>query len=462
MKKQLIQASWEALFRHQVVSAVLAKCQGGMSVSKAVDVVAAEQHWTLKGENRKVVERTVWRWLAAWKEAKLAGLEPADRERSGVGKVLPPRLVEFITEQKKLDRFASTPELIKRAVQEGIIAHVADVDRVTVWRTLKLMGLPTPQRAGRRERDMRRWGYPHRMQMTLCDGKHFRAGGQRAKRVAMFFLDNATRRGLEVRVGTSESAWLFLNVLFDVVSRFGLMDAAYLDRGSGFKAGDTREVMARLERALIMGTAGYPEGHGEIERFNQTATHAVLRNLDGRADVDPDVGSLTLRLRHYLFEVYNQSPHEGLGGKTPQQCWDADERPLCFPESMDDLRARFVVHVRRKVTMDNVLPVDQVDYEVPRGHADTSVVVHRHVLDRTVWINHQDKMVQLHPVDREANAVSGRAKPTAPRDDDNPVLPPTAAEMMWRKTYAPVVGPDGGCLPGQANANDDDNDKENT
>ena len=42
----------------------------------------------------------------------------------------------------------------------------------------------------------------------LADGKHFRAGAARLRRVALFF-DDATRYGLQVLVGTAESSELF-------------------------------------------------------------------------------------------------------------------------------------------------------------------------------------------------------------------------------------------------------------
>jgi hypothetical protein len=35
---------------------------------------------------------------------------------------------------------------------------------------------------------------------------------------------------------------------------------------------------------------------------------------------------LTLRLEHWLTEVYNRDPHRGLGGASPDERWDADER----------------------------------------------------------------------------------------------------------------------------------------
>lgn len=188
--------------------------------------------------------------------------------------------------------------------------------------------------------------------------------------------------------------------------------------------------------------------------------HGILRNLDGRADVDDDCGSLTLCLRHYLHHVYNHTPHESLALKTPQQCWDADDRALVLPASTAELRGHFVIHEGRTVSADNVLSVMSVDYEVPRGHAGQKLVVQRHVLDGTVSIQHDGRLVQLHPVDRVANATAGRARGrNTTEQEPTPILPPTAAELMWRKDFAPVVGPDGGCLPQRPDDNDEEGER---
>ncbi|MCO5164821.1 MAG: hypothetical protein M9894_00425 [Planctomycetes bacterium] len=70
------------------------------------------------------------------------------------------------------------------------------------------------------------------------------------------------------------------------------MGVLYLDRGPGFVAQVVAEVCRRLGIALLHGERRYPEGHGKIERFNQTGGHALLRSLSGRADVDPDCAAL--------------------------------------------------------------------------------------------------------------------------------------------------------------------------
>src|SRR5690606_887964 len=101
-------------------------------------------------------------------------------------------------------------------------------------------------------KDVRRFRYAHRMQMVLCDGKHFIAGPNRRKRVALYFLDDATRMVLNVIVGPSESAALFLRGLHGLFLAHGCPDALYVDLGSGFKADDVGAVFTALGRLRIL------------------------------------------------------------------------------------------------------------------------------------------------------------------------------------------------------------------
>jgi transposase InsO family protein len=306
--------STEALFRYQVVSLVRARMLGGVRRVTAVAEVAGLGHATSEGELRKVCARSVYRWLAAYERDGFGGLEDKPRKPGSTSRVLPARLLEFLAESRKKDRDASIPELLGRAVEHGILSPSSSVDRTTVFRALVRLGVATARTKKARDRDMRSFAYEHRMELVLADGKHFRAGASRAKRVAFFFLDDATRLGLNVVVGTSESAPLFLRGFHETLRAHGRLGILYLDHGPGFVATAVAEVCRHFEIALVHGESRYPEGHGKVERFNQTVGKAVLRGLDGRADVDPTCAALELRLRHWLYETYNQTPHEGLPG----------------------------------------------------------------------------------------------------------------------------------------------------
>lgn len=433
-----------ALFRYSVVSQVLAQKQGGSTEAVAVRAVAADLHVDLTGKPRRVSMRTLQRWMAKWRQGGLVGLEPKPRERIATSKALPPNLVEFIQEQKSADPRASIPELLRRAKVSGVVDAELPIDRVTAWRLVRRLGLPTRVRGTKREGDARRWRYPHRMQCVLCDGKHFRAGPSRAKRVALFFLDNATRLGLNVIVGTAESTDLFLTGLYQVARKYGLMDGVYVDHGSGFRSNDTVAVItAELGAWLIHGQVGYPEGRGAIERFNRTAQADVLRGLDGALNVDPDCQALTLRLQHYLHNQYNRSPHASLDGRSPLSCWEQG-RPLRWPDSDADLRARFVVHEQRLVSADHVIQHGGKKWEAPRGLARKHVEVIRHVLDGHLSVVHRGSLIRLHEVDVHDNATDrrGYANDHLPLADEG--VPTTAAAIAFDKDFGSMLGPDGG------------------
>jgi putative transposase len=282
------------------------------------------------------------------------------------------------------------------------------------------------------------------MMMVLADGKHFRAGISRTNRVAYFFLDDASRFGMHVVVGTSENPPLFLRGLYEVIARLGLFDVLYLDHGPGFIADDTAAACAKLGIHLVIGTSGYPEGHGKIERFNQTAQAQVLRGLGGIAEISDDCGSLELRLGHYLSHQYNRQGHEALNGKTPLERWEADTRPLRFPKSDAELRERFVVTETRRVSRDNVIPYRGTDYEVPRGHAKTQIQIYRRLLSDEIAVLHDGRLVTLHPVDLAHNAMDRRARPASPSPQDDEGTPRTAARLAFDRDLGPVIGSDGG------------------
>ena len=439
--------SGTALFRYSVLAQVSALVLAGWPRGRAMREVATREHACLDGRLRRVTVRTLQRWLSAHDAAggDLTALEPRSRARTTTSVALPEALVAFMNEEKIRDPRASVPELIRRARVRGLIAEDLRVDRTTAWRACVRMGLPTRYRPSRQELDSRRWRYPHRMQCLLADGKYFRAGPARLRRVALFLLDDATRYALGVVVGTAESTDLFLAGLYRVVRAHGLMDLVYLDHGPGFISADTETVVTHGLRAwLLHGKKKYPQGRGAIERFNRTAKDQVLRGLDVAVDVDPDCEALTLRLGHFCAR-YNDQPHEGLDGDTPRQRWEAG-RPLRFPIDEADLYRRFVVRELRTVSSDHVIQHGGANWEAPRGMAGDKVEVIRHVLDGRLFVVHHGEVVQLHQVDLAANARDRRGYPADHRPLDGEGIPTTAAALAFARELAPIVGPDGGFI----------------
>lgn len=188
--------------------------------------------------------------------------------------------------------------------------------------------------------------------------------------------------------------------------------------------------------------------HGKVERFNRTAKAALLRSL-GRPDVDPDYRALELRIQHYLREVYNHQPHGSLNDDTPAQRFHQDPRQLRFAESDDWLRQRFLITESRLVTSDHIISIDSTNYEVPRGYARQRITIFRPLLENKVLLVERGRFIELKPVDLVANARDRRGTRKNARDLNvapDAVPTRTAADMAYERDFAPVIGPDGGCL----------------
>jgi transposase InsO family protein len=433
----------QALFRFTIVSQVLAGISRGERLAQTVRRVAAGEHVFFDGTARRISHRSVYRWVAAYRARGMAGLEPRRRGPMVPSHRLPCRFVNFVIHEKQRDHPASIPELIRRATERGILKPLDHVDRTTVYRTAKRLGLPVIRGRRDKDRDTRRFAFPHRMDMVLCDGKHFRAGKRRRKRVALFYLDDATRHVLHVVVGTAETACLFQRGLYECIIRHGFMSALYLDRGPGFIAQDTIAVMANLGIPLIHGEAGYKQGRGKIERFNRTVKADVLRGLDGRSDIDPACGALQLRLAHYCEKVYSQRPHESLEGDSPQQRFLADPKPPRWPQDREHLKQMFEIHIERRVTQDNVVSIDSMDYDMPRGYRGQRVILRRKLLDGTICFLHKGKDIVLLPTNSAANARAPRASGNQPCDPP-PGGTTSAAHIRFERDFGPIVDRDGG------------------
>ena len=394
-----------ALLRYLVVTQVCAAVIARQSKGAAIKDVSSRPQMDLRGGVRIVGERTLWRWLAAWEVAGLDGLGRAPREPPPSS--LAVAFVDLLREVKTAWPETSVPEVIRIARARGVIAEEEQIDRTTVWRYCKRHGLATRRRNAFKKGCQRPWRYPNRMLCVLADGKHFRAGITRAKRVVVFFLDNASRFILAVVVGTSESAALALRGLRKVIQRWGLLSCLYVDHG--FEYRDLIQACATLRISLVFGAKAYPEGHGAVERFNRTAEDQLLCGWPSNPTIDPDLAALERRIEHWAFEQYNHTPHEGLDLDTPAQRFHGDSRALEIPSSEKAVDAAFVTTLTRRVSHHNCVSIDNVLWEIPIGHRDERVVISRNMITGALSVQHNGKPTTIQPTDLTANAYCSAA-----------------------------------------------------
>lgn len=150
-------------------------------------------------------------------------------------------------------------------------------------------------------------------------------------------------------------------------SQCGVPELLVTDNGSAFKAHLFNSCCAAIGTTLLRTIAGAAGMRGTIERFFQTGAVNLLPRLKGRTFANVlergthpseqraclDVDDLCFALVRWIVDIYHNSPHEGLGGRTPLEQWEADMAAGNFPKySAPDSRTRrlaFGVHTTRKV-----------------------------------------------------------------------------------------------------------------
>ena len=190
--------SSQALVRYSVLAQVEALILGGWPVSAAGREVAGRDHADLDGHPVRVSQRTIQRWRRAYADGGMAALEPKDRTRTTTSLALSEALVAFLRAEKETDPRASIPELLRRARVRGIVPEDLPVDRTTLWRACRRLGLATRARPSKREGDMRRWRYVHRMQCVLCDLCRSRHKSHYADRRIMPITHRETVHGIGI------------------------------------------------------------------------------------------------------------------------------------------------------------------------------------------------------------------------------------------------------------------------
>lgn len=431
--------------RYTAVAQVLAKVAGGMTFSRAVRAVSKAPIRCLNGRILRPSVRTLQRWVANYQAGGISALAPKSRRSSEPSHSLSSDFLRHLVKTKTSDPDASIPEVIRQARVLEIVAEGEEISRVSVWRAAKRLNLPIFATKGVEKKDMSRFEYAHRMQMTLADGKHFRAGVKSRKRVVITSLDDASRFVLAAAVGKTENSALFLKCLWKVITRWGKPECIYMDNGSGFTAHDVATVCARLGIGLIFGTEGYAEGHGKIERYHSTLIQGLLRSFRDNPEIDDDCASLELRIEHYNEHIYNQSSHESLPSMSPECRFLADKMPLQPIANVEQIRQYFIITSSRKVSRDNIVDVQRVPYEMPRGYAGMRVEIYRHLLDRTVSVIHEGRMVKLHRVDKVLNAHTRRRASRSKKNVAPSTPRRTAATMAFQKDHQPLVGDAGDC-----------------
>jgi putative transposase len=339
-----------------------------------------------------ISERTLRRYVAAFKQGGFDSLLPRGRKDKGTSKAIP---AEALTMAAQLRQ--ELPARSATRIQELLASEGYSVARSTLERHLRQQGLSgrelkTVQQSvsGRR---FNRQGRNTLWQSDLKYGPYLpdpRLPGRKMRTYLVAIIDDATRLVVHGEFYQSQRLPVLEDALRKAVIRCGVPDNLYVDNGKIFVSQWMRLACAKLRIRHLNAKAYSPESKGKIERFNLTVEEFL-----GEASLEKPqtLDALNDLFRAWLSEGYNHRAHSALAGKSPAEAFTQDMKPLRFP-SPEALREAFLWEKTPRVDKTGCISLSGICYEVGLEYIRKNILVRYDPFDLSlveVWYGGEKK-----------------------------------------------------------------------
>jgi putative transposase len=359
---------------------------------------------------------TLLRWRRRYLAQGLAGLCPASR-RSGNALAVSDETRDLLLDIRRQHPAVPANLVLETLVLDGRIESGA-VSPQTVRRLFRSHGLPRliKARANRPMGERRRWEASYVGELwhaDVCHGPTLVVGDKRIPIRVHAILDDKSRYVVALRVFDHEREVAMLDLLIEAIRIFGAPKRLYLDNGSTYRGDALQTACGRLDISLEHASPNNPQARGKMERFWRTMRQGCMDHM-GRVSSVHDV---QVRLLAWLGQRYHKVAHAGLIGRAPVKAWA--EREL-VSRSEDALVDALTVRETRRIRTDCTLSIGNVTWEVADAFlAGRNVTVARTLADvnRAPWIEHDDRIYSLAPVDPVANGKAERRRKPKPGID---------------------------------------------
>ncbi len=330
------------------------------------DAAAVELRYRL-AEHYRVSERTLRRYVNAYRKDGFIGLKPAETVHYNRSK-MPANYDEILQQAIQLRR-----EVPRRSIDQIILILESEG-----WAAPGVLKRPTLQRhlyqAGfgathmevykdARKSSSKRFCKPHRMMLIQGDIKYGptlpgREGGKPVKTYLSSAIDDHSRMILASEFYDNQEEAIVADTFHKAILKYGRFDRCYFDHGSQYVSRQLTTSLARLSIRIAHAPVQSGKSKGKIEKFHQVVDDFIA---ESKAKKIQTLEDLNYYWKIYLEEYYSNRSHDGIReyylshgidipkeGISPLQEFNRDTRPLTFIDA-DVVGEAFLYHEKRKV-----------------------------------------------------------------------------------------------------------------
>lgn len=350
---------------------------------------------------------TIEKWYLDYQNHGFDALVPKGRSDAGMSRKLDDELQERIRYFKMNYPRMSAAAIYRQLRADGSIIN-GQVSESTVCRFVNQIQNELRQTPNR---DMRRYERPHINEVWCGDssvGPRFTdADGKKHRIYIIALIDDASRFITGIDIFYNDTFVNLMSVMKSAVSRYGRPKVFNFDNGAAYKNRQMELLAARIGSVISYCRPYTPTQKAKIERWFRTLKDQWMASLDMRDfhTLEELRGSLMTYIR-----VYNQQTHSSLKGLSPQERFF--QEPELISRLPDELIERsFLLEIDRRVSVDSVVVIDQVEYEVDYRFAKQRITL-RYTPDMTdIFVVEADgSLTPIRLLNKQDNALVKRDK----------------------------------------------------
>lgn len=354
-----------ALFRYGIIApAVSGNFNESLSLKGFFRDAANKSYTNPRGEDTRVTASTIERWFYSYKNEGFDALIPKRRTDTGMCRKLDSDLCEQITFLKKEYPRLPATLIHQKLIDNGSILK-GEVSLSTVTRYINRIKM---EQRLTNNTDMRRYEREHINEVWCGDssvGPYLTIDGKKKRTYIIALIDDASRMITGIDIFFNDNFINLMSTMKTAVTRFGRPKMFNFDNGASYRNKQMELLAARIGTVIHYNQPYTPTGKAKIERWFRTMKDQWMSQLFMK-----DFSSID-ELRNSLMEyvnTYNNRIHSSLNGMTPQNRFFS-ESVLINRISDEDLEKAFLLEYERRVSADNVIVIDETEYEVPYRYA---------------------------------------------------------------------------------------------
>lgn len=318
-------------------------------------------------EQTGISERTLRRYLAAYRQEGFCGLKPKSKGKQLTLPAIAPEILEQAILLRREVPSRSVAQIIQIMEWEARI-QPGQIKRSTLQEKLTAHGYSTRHMRMYADSGVaaRRFQQRHRNRLWHSDLKYgpylpIGLNGAMKQVFLVTFIDDATRFVLHGEFYPVMDKTIIEDGFRKAIQKYGVPETVYFDNGKQYRTKWMTRTCSKLGIRLLFAKPYSPESTGKVERFNRVVD-AFLS--EAALEKPKTLDHLNELFQAWLSECYQNRSHSALENKrSPEAAFRSDKKALRFVEP-EILAAAFLHCESRKVDKSGCISFMDRKYEV--------------------------------------------------------------------------------------------------